>query len=151
MGILPEPDDVLPPTIIQLCGLLAGGKMKEQNEDCHICYETITKRMPFVIETPCCGHLTHTDCFKSWAESALNDKKIRCAYCREEYDYANRCFLCLNKIKDIQKDIKCTNCCHSKLHTECVKELEDLLTMLMFEHAIECGQLNHCHCLWVHV
>ena len=66
IGILPEPDAVLSTTIIPLFGLLANGKLKE--EDCHICYETITKKMPFIIETPCCGHTTHTDCFKSWAE-----------------------------------------------------------------------------------
>ena len=44
IGILPEPGAVLSSTIIPLFGLLANGKIKEQNEDCHICYETITKK-----------------------------------------------------------------------------------------------------------
>ena len=46
IGILPEPDAVLSTTII--FGQLANGKLKE--EDCHICYETITKKMPFINE-----------------------------------------------------------------------------------------------------
>ena len=140
---------ILSTTIVPIFGLLVNSKLKEE-EDCHTCYEKITKKLAFVIETRCCGHLTHTECFQSWAESSLNAMTIRCAYCRTEYDHRNRCFLCLNKIED-KKDVKCTNCCHSKVHTECVKELKDLLTMLVFEHTIECGQLNHCRCLWVHV
>ena len=100
-------------------------------QDCHICFETITTKLAFVIETPCCGHLAHTECFRTWAESSLN-ATIRCAYCRTEYKLKEKCFLCLKNIED--NDTKCTNCCHSKVHTECASELEDLLTMLIFEH-----------------
>ena len=147
IGILPEPDAILSSTIVPLFGILANSEARE--EDCHFCLEKIRKSTVFVIETPCCAHLAHAECFQSWAESSLNATTIRCAYCRSEYRLQERCFLCLLNIDD--KDTKCTNCCHSKVHAECAKELEDLVKTLVFEHTIECGQLNHCHCLWVHV
>ena len=125
IGILPEPDAILPTATISIFGILANHAFKD--EDCHICLEKITKKQPFVIELPCCGHHTHTDCFRTWALSSLNATKIRCAYCRTEYEYKDRCFLCLKKIED--KDTKCTSCCHSKVHAKCASELEDLFTL----------------------
>ena len=147
IGVLPEPSDVLPTSIIPLFGLLCYPKSKE--EECHICLEKFTNKTAFIIETPCCAHLAHTECFQTWAESPLNESKIRCAYCRSAYDLEEICFLCIKDLKDA--DTKCTNCCHSKVHTDCALELQDLLTSVMFEHTVECGQLNYCHCIWVHL
>ena len=147
IGILPEPDAVLPHTTISIFGILANHAFQE--EDCHFCLEKITKRQLFVIKLPCCGHHAHTDCFRTWALSSLNTTNIRSAYCRAVFDYDNRCFLRLDKPED--QDVKCNSCCHSKVHEICAKELKDLFTLIMFEHIIECGQLNQCHCLWVHV
>ena len=145
IGVLPEPSDVLPIPIIPLFGLLSNPKSKEG--ECLICLEKFHEKTALIIETPCCGHVTHTGCFQTWAESSLNASKIRCAYCRSAYDLEEICFLCIKDLKDADK--KCTSCCHSKVHTDCALELQELLTMLTFQHTIECGQLNHCHCIWI--
>ena len=148
IGILPEPNAVLSSLILPLFGILS--EWREREEDCHFCLERIEKSTTiFVIQTPCCGHLAHAECFQNWAESNLNETSIRCAYCRAEYKTNERCFLCLLKLND--EEIACTSCCHTKVHKDCAKELEDLDTMLLTEHTIECGQLNKCHCLWVNV
>ena len=147
VGILPEPDAILSDRIVPLFGILA--ERNEREENCHFCLEKIRQSSAFIIQTPCCGHLAHADCFQGWAESSLNAATIRCAYCKAEYLPNERCFLCLLKLDD--EDLKCTSCCHTKVHSDCVKELKDLITMLLFEHTIECGQLNKCHCLWVDV
>ena len=145
--ILPERNAILSPTIILLFGILSNVASKE--EDCHICLETITKKQFFVIELPCCGHQTHTECFRTWALTLQNHTKIRCAYCRTEYRYKDKCFLCLNKTED--EDLKCTTCCHSKVHSKCAQEIEDLFMLLIFEHTLECEQLTSCHCQWVYI
>ena len=64
VGTLSETDDVLSPTIIPLFGLLS--PPAEQEETCHFCFETITKGQFLVLKLPCCGHLVHTTCFKTW-------------------------------------------------------------------------------------
>ena len=120
-----------------------------QNEDCHVCLEKINIKQLYVVKLPCCGHLAHSECFKTWALSSLNTSELRCAYCRTTYPYEDKCFLCLNNLKD--KDTKCTSCCQSRVHAECVNELQELRTLLVFEHTLECGQLWACNCLWVHV
>ena len=85
IGILPEPDAVLPTTVIPLFGLLANPKLRE-DEECHIFLEKISKLVAFIVETPCCGRLAHTECFQTWAESTLNATTIRCAYHRSVYN-----------------------------------------------------------------
>ena len=145
VGILPEPDAVLSTTIIGLFGILSS--TAKTDEECHFCLEKITKGQFCILKLPCCGHQVHTDCFKIWATSP--QPKVRCAYCRTKYIYEDNCFLCLNKISD--EKISYTNCCHSKIHTKCATELTELVTLLTFEHSLECGQLSNCNCIWVHV
>ena len=64
IGTLPKTNDVLSPTIIQLFGILS---LPTEQEECHFCLETITKGQFIIFKLPCCGHHTHTECFKTWA------------------------------------------------------------------------------------
>ena len=64
VGTLAETNDVLSPTIIPLFGILSP---PAEQEECHFCFETITKGQFMVLKLPFCGHLTHTGCFKTWA------------------------------------------------------------------------------------
>mgnify|MGYP002803635790 FL=1 len=147
IGILPEPDAILSNLIVPLFGILA--QWKEREEDCHFCLQATKESTNFVIQTPCCKHLAHADCFQEWAESKLNETSIRCAYCRAKYNPHERCFLCLLKLDE--EITYTTRCCHTKVHQDCAKELKDLDIMLLSEHTIECGQLNKCRCLWINV
>ena len=78
VGNLAEAEDVLSPTIISLFGLLS--PPAEQEETCHFCFETITKGQFMVLKLPCCGHLTHTGCFKTWASTSQKEYVVHCAY-----------------------------------------------------------------------
>ena len=95
VGNLAEADDVLSPTIVPLFGLLS--PPAEQKETCHFCFETITKGQFMVLKLPCCGHLTHTECFKTWASTSQKESVVHCAYCRTAYPYEDTCFLCLQE------------------------------------------------------
>ena len=146
VGNLAEADDVLSPTTISLFGLLS--PPAEQEETCHFCFETITKGQFMVLKLPCCGHLTHTECFKTWASTSQKDSVVRCAYCRTAYPYEDTCFLCL---QEYTENLNCTKCCHTKVHAECTTDLTVLLSLLTYKHTLECGQLTECNRLWVGV
>ena len=146
IGTLPETEDVLSPTIILLFAILS--PPAEQEEKFPFCLEIITKGQFMVFKLPCCGYLTHTECFKTWASTSQKESIIRCAYCRTAYPYEDTCFLCL---QEYTEKLDWTKCCHMKVHVECTKDLIILLTLLTFEHTLECGQLTDCNCLWVGV
>ena len=147
--MFPNPNDVLSPTVISLFGLLSSVSV-EKEEDCHICLETITKRQLLTILLPCCKHYVHADCFKTWASTSQTESIVRCAHCRAIYHYENKCFLCLNAMNN-NENLTCTNCCHTKIHSVCKKELSDLVTLLTFDHVLECGQIADCNSLWINV
>ena len=147
VGTLPETNDALSPIIIPLFGILSPPAEKE--EDCHICFEKITKGQLLVIQLPCCGHYVHTECFKTWASTSHTESIVRCAYCRTIYRYEDKCFLCLNNIND--ENLKCTNSCHTKIHSECSTDLADLILLLADDFTLECGQLADCNRFWVDV
>ena len=134
VGTLAETNDVLSPTIIPLFGILS--PPAEQEEECHFCLETITKGQFMVFKLPCCGHHAHTE------------STVRCAYCRTTYPYEDTCFLCLEKYTE---KLNCTMCCHTKVHAECTADLTVLLSLLTYDHTLECGQLTDCNRLWVGV
>ena len=138
---LPDPDTALSPIIIPLFGILSPPTKKE--DDCHICMEKITKGQFLVIQLPCCKHYVHTECFKTWASTSHTESTARCAYCED------KCFLCLNNIND--ENLKCTNCCHTKIHSECSTDLTDLVLLLTYDFTLECGQLTNCNRFWVDV
>ena len=145
VGTLPKTDDVLSPTIIPLFGILSP---PPKQEECHFCLETITKGQFMIFTLPCCGHYTHTECFKTWASHSHTESTVRCAYCRTIYRYEDTCFLCL---QEHTEKLNCTTCCHAKVHTECTTDLTTLLSLLTYDHTLECGQLTNCNGLWVHV
>ena len=132
-----ETNDILSPTIITLFGLLS--LPAKQEEDCHFCLKTITKRHFTILKLPCCRHLTHTECFKTWASASQKESVVRCAYCRTVYPYEDTCFLCL---QEYTKKLTCTTCWHTKVYTECTAELTTLLSLLTYDHSLECGQLT---------
>ena len=146
VGNLAEADDVLSPTIISLFGLLS--PPAEQEETCHFCFETITKGQFMELKLPCCGHLTHAGCFKTWASTSQKDSVVHCAYCRTAYPYEDTCFLCL---QEYTEKLNCTKCCHTKVHAECTEDITVLLSLLTYEHTLQCGQLTECNRLWVGV
>ena len=121
VGTLAEADDVLSPTIIALFTLLS--PPAEHEETCHFCFETITKGQFMVLKLPCCGHLVHTCCFKTWASTSHKESVVHCAYCRTT------------------EKLNCTTCCHTKLRAECTADLAVLLSLLTYGHTLECGQL----------
>ena len=146
VGTLAEAEDVLSLTIIALFGLLS--PPAEQEETCHFCFETIAKGQFMVLKLPCGGHLTHTSCFKKWASTSHKKFVVHCAYCRTSYPYEDTCFLCL---QEYTEKLSCTMCCHTKLHAECTADFAVLLSLLPYEHTLECGQLTECNRLWVGV
>ena len=146
IGTLPETDDVLSPTIIPLFGILSPPAEKE--EECHFCMEKITKGQFLVFKLLCCWHYAQTECFKTWASLSHEESIVRCAYCRTIYPYEDVCFLCL---QEYTEKLNCTTCCHTKVHTECSTDLTILLSLLTYDHSLECGQLTNCNRLWVHV
>ena len=146
IGTLPETKDILSPTIIPLFGVLCPPAEKE--EECHFCLEKIMKGQFLVLKLPCCGHYTHTECFKTWALLSHKESTVRCAYCGTTYQYENTCFLYL---QEYTKKLNCIMCCHTKVHTECTTDLTTLLLLLTHDHSLECGQLTGRNQVWVHV
>ena len=81
--------------------------------------------------------------FKTWASTSHTESILRCAYCRTIYHYKDKCFLRLNPL-NYTNNLTSTNCCHTKIHSECKKELTELITLLTFDHTLECGQIANC-------
>ena len=148
VGTLPETNDTSSPTIIPLFGLLASVAV-EKEEDCHISFESITKGQLMVIQLTCCKHYVHEGCFKTWASTSHTESVVRFAYGRSIYHYEDKCFLCLNTIHD--ENLTCTNCCHTKIHSECAKDFTKLIRLLTFEHSLESGHVVQCNSLWIDV
>lgn len=66
------------------------------------------------MKTPCCEHVVHCDCFKTWITQSYNnssDFTVRCGYCRAVYLNDEYCYLCLEKNTDHREVIQ-TMCCH---------------------------------------
>ena len=61
--------------------------------------------------------------------------------------YEDTCFLCVQKYSE---KLTCTMCCRTKVHTECATDLATVLSLLTYDHSLECGQLIGCNRLWVH-
>ena len=88
----------------------------------------------------------YTKCFKTWASHA--ESTVCCACCRTIYPYEDMCFLCL---QEYTEKLNCTDCCHAKVHTECTTTLTALLSLLTYDHSLECGQVIHCNQPWLNI
>ena len=106
--------------------------------------ESIAKGQFLIIQSPCCGHLDHTECFKTWGTALHTGSNVNCAYCRTPYPHQEVCFLCLKEIKN-DEDLTPTNCCHTLIHSQCTTELLLLVSSLRFEYSLECRQLMDCN------
>ena len=102
---------------------------------------TISGIQPTVLQT-----LHPHSMFQNLASHA--ESTVRCAYCRTIYPYEDSCFLYL---QEYTEKLTCTNCCHAKVHTECPTALTTLLSLLTYDHSLECGQVVHCNQLWLDV
>ncbi len=123
VGVLPAPEDILSSNILSLFGILSKD-LPQEEEECHFCFEVITDKELFVMKTPCCRHIAHSSCFKTWAyASALNtsDESVRCAYSRTLYPHEEFCFLCLARM-DNETLLK-TSCCFTTVHKKCLEDL----------------------------
>ena len=129
------------------------------DETCHFCLQPCDVESieddpyfqspfaPLVMKLKCCGHYVHCKCFMNWALAPLNEYGLHCAYCRATYNYAAKCFLCLEELGDLPT--KYTSCCGSKVHPDCADALVSFCqTHLTSEYTLECGQLYPCACLW---
>ena len=144
IGTLPETNDILSPTITTLFGNLCPAAEKE--EECHFCFEKITKGQFMVFKLPCCGHNTHTaECFKTWTSGPHAESTVRGAHCRTTYQYEDTCFLCL---QEYTEKLCCTTCCHTKVHSECTTYVTALLSLLTYHHSLERGQPTDHNRLW---
>lgn len=146
IGTLLSENQVLPPTVIPLFGILCPEASKD--EECHFCMENITKGQFLTMESLCCGHLAHTECFKTWGTASHTGSNVNCAYCRTPYLYQEVCFLFLKEINN-DEDLTPTNCCHTLIHSQYATELLFLVSPLGFEYSLECGQLTDCNRLWL--
>ena len=145
IGTLPDENQVSSPAIIPLFGILCPSA--SHDEECYFCMEEITKGQFLVMKSPCCGHLAHTACLKTWVSTSHVDSNVRCAYCRTPYPYEEVCFLCLEEKKN--EDLPCTNCCHTKIHSQCAIDLHFLVSSFTFDYSLECGGLTYCNSLWL--
>ena len=97
IGTLPETNDILSPTIVPLFGILNPPGQKE--EECHFCMEKITKGQCLVFKLPCCGHYTHTECFKTWALLSHKERQQCAAPTVEQHIHTRRMLPLLTRIQ----------------------------------------------------
>ena len=100
VGALPEPEEILPNTIISLFRILC--KNVTESEERHFCLETIEDKEPRTFVTPCCNQKVHCSSFEHWAATAITktgSTTVRCAYCRTIFPSEQLCFLCLKRKK----------------------------------------------------
>ena len=142
IGILLKPEDGFTDNKIPLFGLLS--RSNKDQENCHFCLESIKKDQILTMETPCCKHVAHCECFATWITSSLTNQTVKCAYCRTAFP--DVCFMCL-KPKNPEDGIIKTYCCQSTLHKQCIKDLQYIVSQLSFDLRIECGQ-PFCWRLW---
>ena len=112
---------------ISLFGLLCTATKDDQ---CHFCLINIEKDDVLAMNTPCCDHSVHCDCFEMWKITSFNrtgNENTVCAYCRQVFPESELCFLCLQPIHETE--IK-TICCNTFLHNSCVQDLKQLRQIL---------------------
>ena len=65
--------DSYPDNIVPLFGILS--KSAKEKENCHFCLYEITKNEIHTMDTLCCNHAMHCNCFEEWKKFALAKKK----------------------------------------------------------------------------
>ena len=142
VGTLPETNDILSPRIKPLFGKLSPPAEKEE---CNFCllqdnfwcsnYRAADTTLTQNVSRP--GHrylIKNKPCAAPIVEQHINTN-------------THASFAC----KNTPKKLNCTMCCHKKVHTECTTDLTTLLSLLTYDHSLECGQLTGCNRHWVDV
>ena len=50
-------------------------KSAKEKENCHFCLYEITKNEIHTMDTPCCNHAMHCNCFEEWKEMCSRKKE----------------------------------------------------------------------------
>ena len=139
VGALPEPEEILPNTIISLFGILC--KNVTESAECHFGLETIEDKDPRTFATPCCNKKVHCSCFERWTATAITttgSTTVRCAYCRTIFPSEQLCFLCL-KTKNNEAVAK-TQCCRTTIHRQCINVVQATSILpTNSNYILECG------------
>ena len=129
------------PYKISLFGLLSTAT---KEDECHFCLVKIEQDDVLAMNTLCCDHSVHRDCFEMWKISSFyrtGNNDTYCAYCRSFFPESELCFLCLQLINETNMKI---SCCNSLLHKTCVQDLYHFCQILDDKPEYECGR---CGCI----
>ena len=121
VGALPEPEEILPNTIISLFGIIC--KNVTESAECHFCLETIENEETRTFATPCCSQKVHCSCFGRWAATTVTttgSTAARCAYCRTIFPSEQLCFLSMFSKKKKERRVAKTQCCRTTIHRQSV-------------------------------
>ena len=139
IGTLAETNDVLSPTTIPLFGILSP---PAEQEECHFCLEAITKRTVYGIQIAVLrtqrSHRMFQDmgiAFSYRINSTLRLLQNHLSIRRHMLPLPGK----------IHRETQLYMCCHTKVRTECTADLAVLLSLLTYEHTLECGQLTNCN------
>ncbi|CAB3995022.1 Hypothetical predicted protein [Paramuricea clavata] len=147
VGVLPAPEDVIPPANIPLFGILA--ENTAEPGQCYFCFEEINGNELLAMTMHCCQQKAHCRCLQMWATHYIGTdiETVRCGYCRAPFPDKELCYLCLqNKITG--QELKKTRCCQTTIHKKCTEILNEILANLTFDFSLECGELTFCGCVW---
>ena len=138
--------NIYPINRVSLFGILSS--TVNEKEECHFCLEEIIKDEVFTMDTPCCNHAVHCECFKKWKGTLFyrtgNEYPTPCAYCRAPIPEPDPCYLCLRSSSN--EPCEKTRCCLTSVHTSCVNDIiyvSEQLESMYFECAA-------CGCIWTH-
>ena len=74
-GMARPTQDSYPDNIVPLFGILS--KSAKEKENWHFCLYEITKNEIHTMDTPCCNHAMHCNCFEEWKEMCSRKKRKR--------------------------------------------------------------------------
>ena len=142
---LPEPEEILPNTLISLFGIIC--KNVTESAECHFCLETIENEETRTFATPCCNQKVHCSCFERLAATTVTTTRsttVRCAYCRTIFPSEQLCFLSLKRKRN--EAVAKTQCCRTTIHRQCIKEVQATSILpTNSNYILECG---YCGCIW---
>ena len=62
--VVSSTQNIYPINRVSLFGILSS--TVNEKEECHFCLEEIIKDELLTMDTPCCNHAVHCECFKKW-------------------------------------------------------------------------------------
>ena len=132
--VVSSTENIYPMNRVSLYRILSSTVNKK--EECHFCLEDIIKDELLTMDTPCCNHTVHCECFEKWKGASFyrtgNEYTTPCPYCRQPIPEPDPRFLSM--------------CCLTSVHTTCVNDViyvSEQLESMYFECAA-------CGCIWTH-